>query len=313
MPSKSTTLQNGTLAVTVRLPEGAQDSQRFDAAGVVEQVVLNGKHRFCQPEQLKADRVTCHGIGLCTEYDWNTLAQEAAPGQQFPKLGVGLLTQLPKGGNYDMWSHYEVEPFDCEYAVFEDRVEFTQQPKPCLGVAARIHKAVQLYRNTVTITTTIENVGQRDLDLYDYNHNFVAVDDLPVGPGYRLQLPFDGTVAEVANSGRSAKDMSPLPGLLSAEGDTVVWNQMLDETLYHKNTPIESIKTLPFYRWRLSHTGSPASISETCHFQPVRQVIWGIEHTISTEVYAKIDVKPGQRQSYARTWLFEDDTVNAAK
>ena len=44
-------LKNQRLEVTIRLPGSQPESERFDSSCVVEQVLLDGKHTFCQPEQ----------------------------------------------------------------------------------------------------------------------------------------------------------------------------------------------------------------------------------------------------------------------
>ena len=63
-------LKNQYLTVTVRLPEENPKTQRFDTAAVISQVVLNGRHTFCQPEQLLQHRVNTDGCGLCSEFLW---------------------------------------------------------------------------------------------------------------------------------------------------------------------------------------------------------------------------------------------------
>ena len=84
------------------------------------------------------ERATCHGVGLCSEFVWDELAKEAAPGEFFPKLGVGLLRQRPEGGAYDMWKHYEVTPFPASVHIMEHKAVFEQEPILCMGVAARL-------------------------------------------------------------------------------------------------------------------------------------------------------------------------------
>ena len=42
--------------------------------------------------------------------NWREAAREV-----FPKIGVGFLRQRPEGGAYDMWRHYEAQPFPVEH------------------------------------------------------------------------------------------------------------------------------------------------------------------------------------------------------
>ncbi len=303
-------LKTEHLTVTLRSPDEGLFSERFDTCAVVRQVVLHGRHRFCQPEQLRPDRATCRGEGLCGEFAWDDLAAEAAPGQLFPKLGVGLLVQRPAGGAYDMWKHYRVQPYPTRWRQQADRVAFTQTLTPCLRVAGRLEKELRAAGNTLTLTTTLVNEGTRPWDLWEYQHNFVAIDGLPVGPGYRLELPLDGAIADIARAAHQLPDRSvSAPGVLRAQGQTVVWDQPMQDREYHKTTEAADLLPCPDFAWRLSHADSPAAVSETVHFAPARLVLWGIEHCVCTEVYARWQVAPGASETFVRTWRFTDETI----
>lgn len=80
-------LKNQRLEVTIRLPGSQPESERFDSSCVVEQVLLDGKHTFCQPEQKISSRVTCWGFGLNAEFDMNDVARKAKKGAFFPQTG----------------------------------------------------------------------------------------------------------------------------------------------------------------------------------------------------------------------------------
>lgn len=301
-------LRTKDLEVELWIPGGDLFSERFASAGVTKQVVLHGKHRFCQPEQKLAERATCHGQGLCSEFVWDELAEEAAPGECFPKLGVGLLRQRPEGGPYDMWKHYETTPFPMKVQVLGNRAVFEQEPVSCLGVAARLTRTLEAYRNILTVTTVLENTGERTLTLQEYQHNFVAIDDLPIGPGYQLEIPFDGTLSGISESTVRIQDYhTPVRGVMEACGQKILWKKTMEETACHKVTNREQILPGGTYEWRMSHKESAASICETVQFVPSKLVVWGIEHCMCAEVYGDWHVKPGERKALVRTWRFEDD------
>jgi hypothetical protein len=83
---------NNRLRVGIAEPGTVSRGSRFDRSGLITAVELDGAYRFCRPEDPDPSRGT-GGIGLCGEFgieepiDWD----EAAPGEHFPKLGVGLL------------------------------------------------------------------------------------------------------------------------------------------------------------------------------------------------------------------------------
>ncbi|MBT9777801.1 hypothetical protein GPL15_14950 [Clostridium sp. MCC353] len=314
MVESKAVLKNKYLEAVFRLPGCRPESQRFDSCGMIEQVTLNGRHTFCVPEQLDEKRVTTYGFGLCSEFIWNDLACERKSGEEFPKLGVGIFKQIEDGMRFDKWNTYEVSPFEKTYEIRGNKIIFRETPRECMGVAAEILKAVSLYNNTITVSTTIENVGTRKLELAEFQHNFTAIDGLPAGPGYRLELPFDG---ELENGDWDIKTLDdrgvpdkPAASMLKTEGNTLLWKSGMDQKTFHKITRGRGIRTLPEYSWKLSHEMSAASVREICHFLPDRFSLWSVEHVISTEVFCRIGLEPGERIHFARTWLFEDETTD---
>lgn len=305
---KSLILRNRHLQVQIRLPGSEPASERFDSAAVVEQVILRGRHSFCQPEQKLADRVTCWGFGLNAEFDLNHLGEEAAKGQLFPKPGVGLLTQIEDGKPYDMWSHYAIQRFRKTWQHGTDWITFLEEPDPCLGIALRIRRELRLVENQIFLTTTIENVGERRVCFSEYQHNFVAIDDIPIAEGYCLTIPFDGTLDRLPRSFHRLPDYEPIQeASVQVEGQAARWIQPMDQRAYHKTTPADQILPADVYQWTLSHAASPASITETMDFKPSKLVLWGIEHCVCPEVYHAIDVSPGQTDTYKRVWRFDDN------
>lgn len=301
------TIKNHRLEVCFRYDPAKVFSERFESIGVMDKITLDGKYNFCEPEQYIADRVTCHGVGLCGEYVWDELAEEAAPGDKFPKLGVGLLTQCPDGGAYDMWKHYEVEPFPVHAQFGEDYAVFVQEPVSCLGVAARITKKVWLEENSIHTCTTVENTGERPLKLGEYQHNFVSINGLRTGSGYHLSVPFDGTLQDIEQAAFQQGDFSHrLSGFMQVFDGTVHWVRDMDGYSYHKITEQKDLHMENGAYWRLTHDAVPLCIEEYISFTPERLVMWGIEHCICAEVYVPISVLPGETQSWERTWVFHD-------
>lgn len=315
-------LKNDVLEVSVKLPEKEPISHRFDAACVVEQVTLNGRHTFCQPEQLDPKRVTTHGIGLSSEF-MDGYSEEAKAGECFPKMGVGLFKQLEDNARYDKWKDYEVIPFERSWSVDEKGISFVQEPMECRGIALRILRRVSIEANTLTISTTIQNVGSREYEGAQFQHNFLAIDDIPIGAGYRMTIPYDMEIENIMTKGeRHAKndgfrilDELGNPGELCAnpvqvEGQSIVWKDSMTSPeggkTFHKITREDGIAVLPEYKWTLSCDQSNASVSETHHFVPSNFSIWGVEHCACNEVHHKFSVKPGEVHNFSRTWTFTE-------
>ena len=299
-------LKNQRLEVTIRLPGSQPESERFDSSCVVEQVLLDGEHTFCQPEQKIASRVTCWGFGLNAEFDMNDVARKARKGELFPKPGVGLMTQIEDNRPYDMWKHYEIARYPKKWACGPDWIEFTEEQPECLGISLKIIRRLSLRGNEIHLQTEIRNTGSVRAEFSEYQHNFVAIDDLPVQKGYRLEIPFDQTIDQlperfVLQSDYTARAESSV----RVKGQTVIWTDGMDGKAYHKTTPAEKIADLPSYSWRLFRDDCAVSIQEKMDFKPWRLGLWGIEHCICPEVYCRICVNPGETQTYTRQWIFE--------
>ena len=173
-------LKNKRLEVTIRLTGSQPESERFDSNCVVEQVLLDGEHTFCQPEQKIASRVTCWGFGLNTEFDMNDVARKARKGELFPKPGVGLMTQIEDNRPYDMWKHSEIARYPTKWACGPDWIEFTEEQPECLGISLKIIRRLSLRGNEIHLQTEIRNTGSVRAEFSEYQHNFVAIDNFPV-------------------------------------------------------------------------------------------------------------------------------------
>jgi len=298
-------IKSDRLLVEMFSPEDGLITTRFDRAAHIFNIVLDGKHRFCVPEQRLPDRVTSFGNGLCSEFVWPELALEAKAGEQFAKLGVGLLTQTQDNKPFGFFDKYETLLPDLDISGREDRVVFTLDMPLCQGVGARVYRKVVVQENNLFIHTTLENTGSRTLDLSEYNHNFVAIDDIPVGPGYHFYMPFDKSLASVAGLGATIGAREPAPGLLvNDKPNYVSWSRVCDGLTWFKRAEEADIKPMAGYHWRLSHDNSPAWIRESQSFAPHAFAFWGVEHCVCPEIFMKINVPPGQKQAWTRIWTF---------
>ena len=84
-------LKSYRLCVEITYPGQAPNTTyRFDRAGFITEVVLDGTHRFCATEPNNLSHPSSGGRGICNEYIFD-VSGKASVGEHFPKLGVGLL------------------------------------------------------------------------------------------------------------------------------------------------------------------------------------------------------------------------------
>ena len=301
---KTFNLRSDELEVLVRIPDDRLHNSRFDQSAFVEQIVLHGRHVFCEPEQKIGSRINTGGRGLCGEFVWNKLAEEALPGENFPKFGVGILKQRPDGGAFDIFYRYEGRSFTNLYDYQKDKALFIQQPEICLGTAAKITRELCVDGRKLILHSTVENTGNRPIRMEEYQHNFVSLDGYPVGPGYTLFLPFfheNGLIERLY----PIEAKSVPSNVMFAENGCVHWNSSLDGCGFFLN--IEGIPEIVPQEWSLWHEKTPAWMKERVSVKPKRAVVWGVEHCICTELFVPVVAEPGERCMWTRMWEFGDE------
>lgn len=164
------TIQKDRLCVSMAEPNVDFNTCRFDRAGFITSVVLDGKHEFCGDEHGGT-----MGVGLCSEITTDVMSGEVGIGEQFPKFGVGILDKY-EPRPYNSQKFYNVDPFEVRTEVYPDKVVFYTEPRELDGYALREKKTVMIHDNILSVDYDIENAGSRDFLYSEYCHNFLTLD-----------------------------------------------------------------------------------------------------------------------------------------
>jgi hypothetical protein len=318
--AKPIVIQNDRLHVEIARPGARYQGSRFDWTGFITQVRLDGKHTFCASESLKAGQGT-GGQGFCNEFGIETPIgyDEARPGEVFPKLGIGLLAR-PDDRPYNFFFPHEiVERFPLKIEENDTRVVFNQEPLNCRGYAARLKKTLSVEENELRIQYELENTGNRPIITEEYCHNFMALDNTPIGPEYHLQLAFQPRFEGPGGDLRKnlPRWMRFLPRFVVEKLVTAQLRKMASEiSLEPQALRITKPPAGQFYcrldgfqqtaqpLFRLENTSNHISVSETDNFMPMRFAVWGAPHVISAEVFKRIDLEPAQTAVWSRHYQF---------
>lgn len=319
-------LENNRLKITIEAYDGAElTSTRFDRSCRIKSIVLDREYEFARPEQFIASRKTANGFGMSSEFVLD-LGDNTAAGEYFYKPGVGLLKQTEDNKAYGIFDKYECIPQPISYDVKETTIAVKLANSSCVdetdvnSVAANakladihmplsITREISLIDNQIQINTTVTNHSNSDFEMMEYQHNFFAIEEMPVGPGYKLTVPYIKDLRD--NSWESPFldetgtpcDTAPFP--LNLTENEMTWNRKMDNNAYYVNFPADHIKEMDKYQWTLSHADSMHSVSETMDFKPARQDIWGVEHCVCAEGFCHIKLKAGETKSFCRRWTFE--------
>lgn len=261
---------------------------RFDWTGFITQVVLDGLHTFCVDESPYPDEGT-GGMGLCNEFGSQEPVgyDDAKPGEQFPKIGIGLLTRVDESA-YTPFFAYPCEPFPMHVETTDNGAVFFVEALPTRGYAIRLEKTVLVEENVLTVHYYLENVGEKMIETKEYNHNFVGIDHTNFGEGYELEFAFPPV-------------FDPAEGPFTVDGSILRWPSRLAKSYCHAMTGFEG-KPTPWWELRMPRNG--LSIREQTDFDWTRGVLFGTRHLVSPEVFVDIRVEPGETQEWRRDWTF---------
>lgn len=298
-------LQNHRLQITFE-NSSTMTTPRFSHAGFITQVLLDDTYQFCMPEQLLPNRRNSHGFGLCGEFVLPT-GELTKCGEWFFKPGVGLVRQTADFQRFNIFGTYEVQPFPITVEQpSNDTIIFNQTGPAHNGYAAKICKTYQLKNNQLILDIEVKNTGIEILYLSEYQHNFISLEQKPVGPGYALELPCDKNIKNLEQATLRQGDEYPMDSIVSVHDKNVNWiSSAENRILYHESYDVDC--TTPAY-WTLSHKNSPVSVTEETDFSPSMIIVWSVEHCICAELYYNAKILPGNTAHWRRTWTFKNNS-----
>ncbi|BDI31460.1 hypothetical protein CCAX7_35110 [Capsulimonas corticalis] len=302
----SRTLRSPRLSVEIDVPGARYRGSRYDWTSFVRQVTLDGAHTFCGVESPIPGQGD-GGVGLCGEFGiFTALDYEAAkPDEKFSKLGVGMLTRIDEA-RYQFSRPYEIEPAIMASTWTEDSVYLVIEHHDCRGTAARLEKIIRVEDNHLIVASRLVNTGAAILRTEEYAHNYLALDGAPITPDYSLSAPSairDMLIAHQAERGSwgatwTVDEKSLLRAKSPAEGAFYLRAAPPN----HTAPPLAEAGTY----WEITNNTTGLTVRETTDFPWWNFALYGTEHTICPEVFIRLNVSPGQYQSWSRRYTFTD-------
>jgi len=297
-------LKNERLYIEMPHPgEMPNHTYRFERAGFISEIILDGNTWFCTSEPKTLVHPSSGGRGICNELICDC-DLEAKVGEYFPKFGVGLLKK-DEDAPYLFHKKYEEKAFDIEITQENDScIRFETKPMPCNGYALRQVKTVSIEGNTLLMQHELENVGEKKIQLREYNHNMFSLDGMAIGPDYELLF----------------SDILPLPeGTLPEAFEGYVQNfeytdgkirvRRYTGTASVYEMPPSYLKKTGQFRWILRHKASGVSVEGTDEFDPIQVNLWTVDHVCSVESFKGVTIEPGEKAMWRRRWTFRYDPV----
>ncbi len=277
----------------------SKNTQRFDSAGFVFQVLLDNYIPFCATEPKNLWHPCTGGAGLCCEYsaDYSGLSRA---GEYFPKIGAGLLRREDDTDHIFYRRYSDFKPYQVECTFTNDTASFLTRPDPCCGIAVEQKKTVSVNDNVLTMSVQLKNVGERTIETREYCHNFLSLDGMSSTPDYKLELPhlknLGNDVLTDCTGGKGCfKGIGK--GLTFKEFTSVASLNNYGREFFEDNNP-------PF-TFRMICGGCKASVTGAEDFLPDQISVWGVDHILSPEIMHDIKVEPGKEISWTRRWTFD--------
>lgn len=289
------TLQNKRLTVTIAEPNKECVTSRFDRAGFITQVRLDDTYDFLGQEDMLDGSLSSGGMGLCSEIQCDPLSATAAIGEQFPKFGVGILTQNSDKPYYFM-DPYETDSYDISYTKGDAEITFTTAAKEIGGYAVSQTKHIKLEENRLIMTYSLKNEGSKEIEFEEYCHNFISLNNKKVNKDYYLTIPcVTPPKGEIKTLPISTTLYSDGIGLSKSE-------ESMTFALYAFSE--EETAKLDTYSWKMEDLKEGIAIEEIDDFQVPHVTVWTVGDVLSPEMFFKAKLAPGEETTWTRTWAF---------
>lgn len=291
-------LDNEVMQVSIYLPDaenGYYRGARFDWSGIIEKVYYKN-HTFYAPLHEKHNP-TGHEFVSGPAEEFGMYApigySDAKPGENFIKIGVGIL-QKSNDDDYQFYGDYKiVQPGDWQIESGKTWIEFRQTIHTDNGWGYRYSKRISLASNKaeMNISHQLTNIGSKPIVSDNYNHNFTIIDDMPYGPEYNVTFPFTSPEPTIINK------------LASFQGNSIKVNEPLqDKSLWHvvlKNGGDSSYNAATITNNRTNASVSFKGSEPVTHF-----IFWAVERAACPEPFITIVLKPNKQKNWQSNYTF---------
>lgn len=278
-------LRSGELKAELLTP-WSKDYQRtrFAHTGFISGLWL-GDVCFTEEERSQSHQASTGGMGLCSEYKCSEIEMASEIGEEYLKVGVGVLKRTEKP--WRIVDEQRLAPLPTTVLAGDDTAVFECVSPMVNGYAYREKRTVTLQEQVIRQEYELENTGEKTLDIAEYCHNFVSLGGLATDETHHLDLycakklpSEEGSCFVTTESG--AGWTKPVEGSFSAPCEVTAVEQPC--------------------AWKLWSSRTAASISEQIDFTPSTVYLWGTEYCVSAEVYKPLQILPGQTARWSREW-----------
>lgn len=301
-PNESLTSETTQAWVYSPDPEnGFYRGTRFDLSSFIDGIQYKGHTFFAWHKPGKHNPFgNDNGCGPVEEFGLEDVPpgyEEAAPGELFMKIGVGLL-ERPDDKDYFFNKAYKVIDRGrwTIRRISSSEVEFRHELKmPDQSYAYTLTRRIMIAEGgrILRIERRLENSGTKKISTTHYAHNFLSFDGRPIGKGYEIETPFPLELIKPANL--------PKAGLL--KGNKVEFVQeKLTGTFW---TVFKGFKpTKDDHQFIVRDAISGMELRVTTDLFPNEFRIYANGRVLCPEMFSRIDIEPGDALEWSTEMIF---------
>jgi hypothetical protein len=306
LDAPSVHIGNGLINAKIYLVDsgkGFYRGTRFDQAGVVGSLTL-GRQDFYGPwfdrvsPQVMDYISTPEGIvggpdsaisGPVEEFAPIGF-DEAAPGDGFLKIGVGVLKK-PDVKPYDHYRIYEIlDPGQRSVQTTRSSVTFTQE----IAGQFRYTKILRLIpgQPQMRIEHVLENIGGKPISTSVYDHNFLKLSQ--GNADIAVTLPFPIT-----------PDAAPDPNMVRIEGNRIVYVRPLIDKERASFLIAGFEGSEADYDIKVENTKTGAAMRVTADQPLTKMNLWSVRSVMAVEPYIGIKLAPGATKRWVYSYTYK--------
>jgi hypothetical protein len=258
-------LKNENLEIRIDLPREHYQLSRFDWTGKIVDLRYKGKP-LSGTELVDSEKKSSCGKGFYNEFGIKAPIgyNEIEKGDWFHKIGVGLLKKEEE--QYDFNKIYKIRPAQFEAISAPNIMRIICRSQNYNAYAYLLEKEIELLENGFEIRYLLENSGKKPIKTNEYNHNFLSIDDTPIGSDYLLKFPFQ------INPALFEETVNP-EQLVDIRQMEVRFKGHPQRPFFFSNlSGGESVEA----KWSIENRKSGIGISETGDFRTTSVNLWGM-------------------------------------
>jgi hypothetical protein len=295
----SATISNEAVSMKLFLPDntkGFYRATRFDWSGVIGSVKYKDHEYFGAWKDSHNPLLPADIVGPAESSTEGGLGyKEAAPGEGFIRLGVGVVEKGTEVKyDYHIKTYKILDHGKWQIDKGDDWITFTHTINSDFGYGYVYEKTVKLTDNGFNIEHKLQNTGDKKIEFDQYNHNFFVIDNQITGPSIKVKYPF------------KVKSTSDTKELAKVGGNSIQFNKDFEkgESVF---VEVEGYQpTALFNKFCIENFKTGAGVTVSIDQPITKAQFWTNGKTLCPENSIQIAVDPNKEQKWTSKYvLFE--------